>query len=128
MLFEILRAAPLRTEDESHWLLQRREPRHSDEALTGTTRHWLRLLPRGRRPTQLCIAYPRLANRLAWCWPDAELTGQAIDDLLHDRRGGRRGFPSPVLRELRRLHEFNSQHRTLPARPRWWSGLDEARP
>ena len=123
MIFEILRAAPLRTEDESHWHGQRRALRHSDEALTGTTRQWLRKLPHGRRPMQLCAIYPRVANRLSWCWPDAELSRQALEDLLDDRRGGRRGFPPAVARELRRLDEFNAQQRLEKVRSHWWSGL-----
>jgi hypothetical protein len=128
-MFEILRAAPLRTDDEEHWQLQRRAARHSDEALTGTTRQWLRKLPQGRRPTQLCVAFPRVANRLAWCWPDAELSRQLLEDLLQDRRGGRRGFPPAVARELRRLDEFNAHQRVeQPARGHgpWWQALGKA--
>jgi hypothetical protein len=73
---------------------QRRLPRASDEALSGTARRWLRQLPSRRRPLRLCQLYPRVANRLAWSWHDAELTTQTFDDLLQDRRGGRQGFPA----------------------------------
>lgn len=93
------------------WALQRRAPRDGDGALTGTARHWLRRLPARRRPLRLCEDYPRVANRIAWCWADSALADQVLDDLLVDRRGGRRGFPPPVVRELRRLREYNDQHR-----------------
>jgi hypothetical protein len=114
-MFEILRAAAIDTEDRDHWLAVRRLPRESDNALNGTSRQWLRSLPARRRPLRLCTDYPRVANRIAWCWPDAELAAQVLDDLLVDRRGGRRGFPAPVQRELRRLQEFNAAQRVEPA-------------
>ena len=97
------------------WLLpayrQRRPELARDSALTGTTRRWLQRLPARRRPYRLCTAYPRVANRVAWMWPDEILTSRLLDELLVDRRGGRAGFPRWVTRELRRLQEFNEQHR-----------------
>lgn len=87
------------------WEALRRPPRHNDEALTGTTRLWLRRLPAGRRPLRLCIQYPRVANRIAWHWRDPAQAREVLDDLLTDRRGGRRGFPRPIVLELRRLLE-----------------------
>jgi hypothetical protein len=95
----------------SGWAPQRRAPRGSDEALTGTARHWLRQLPSRRRPIRLCQLYPRVANRIAWCWLDHEVTSQVFDDLLTDRRGGREGFPTPVVRELQRLSRYHAQQR-----------------
>lgn len=88
------------------WESVRRPPRHSDEALTGTTRGWLRRLPVGRRPLHLCAQFPRVANLIAWNWGDPVLTHEVLDDLLADRRGGRAGFPKPVALELRRLRDF----------------------
>ena len=91
------------------WETVRRPARHNDEALTGTTRAWLRKLPVGRRPMQLCTQYPRLANQIAWSWADPVRTRDLLDDLLVDRRGGRAGFPSIVAHELRRLRDFSSR-------------------
>ena len=108
----------------SDWELpQRQLPRASDEALTGTARRWLRHLPSRRRPLRLCQLYPRVANRLAWSWNDVELTTQTFDDLLQDRRGGRRGFPVPVERELCRLAEFHAQKREDPHGDGWWTSF-----
>jgi hypothetical protein len=89
----------------------RRSERACDQALTGTTRHWLLRLPARRRPLRLCLSYPRVANRIAWVWADAEVSAQVLVDLLQDQRGGRQGFPPSVTRELRRLQDFNTQQR-----------------
>jgi len=91
------------------WDVVRRPPRHNDEALTGTARLWLRKLPAGRRPQRLCTLYPRIANRIAWIWRDAELTQALLDDLLVDRRGGRAGFPKAIVVELRRLRDYSER-------------------
>ena len=89
----------------------RRPERACDSALTGTTRRWLRKLPARRRPLRLCAAFPRVANRIAWCWHDSVLSQQLLDDLLTDRRGGRRGFCAAIHREMQRLREFNAAQR-----------------
>jgi len=88
------------------WESVRRPQRHNDEALTGTTRAWLRRLPAGRRPQRLCASYPRLANLIAWHWRDPRQAQEMLDDLLIDRRGGRAGFAKPIVFELRRLREY----------------------
>lgn len=100
---------------------QRRAPRIGDQALTGTARLWLRRLPSRRRPLRLCAAHPRVANRIAWCWGDPLLSAQVLDDLLVDRRGGRHGFAAPIVRELRRLREFNDQQRMELAPEGLWN-------
>jgi hypothetical protein len=91
--------------------VRRAATRVIDEALSGTARVWLRKLPPRRRPMRLCEVYPRVANRIAWCWGDPALAAQVLEDLLTDSRGGRRGFPAPVVRELQRLREFNAAQR-----------------
>lgn len=84
----------------------RRAERHTDEALAGSTRQWLRHLPAARRPIQLCTLFPGVAKGLAWSWREPPEALAALDDLLVDRRGGRGGFPRDVVRELRRLRHF----------------------
>jgi hypothetical protein len=90
------------------WAAVRRAPRPTDLTLTDVARTWLHRLPVRRRPTRLAAQFPRLANRLALCWGDSELALQALDDLLQDRRGGRRGFPLQVGRELQRLRAYRA--------------------
>jgi hypothetical protein len=97
----------------------RRTPRASDNALNGTARIWLRRLPERRRPLRLCEHYPRVANRIAFCWPEAGMASAVLEDLLVDKRGNRRGFPSSVQRELRRLAEYNDQQR-VESTPETW--------
>jgi hypothetical protein len=106
--------------DDARWAPLRRAARASDSALNGTARLWLRRLPARRRPLRLCETYPRVANRIAWCWSDPALADQVLDDLLVDRRGGRLGFPAPVVRELQRLREFNDQQRVERAPEGLW--------
>jgi hypothetical protein len=101
----------------------RRPEKACDLALTGTARHWLRRLPGRRRPLRLCTLYPRVANRLAWCWANSALADSALEDLLSDRRGGRRGFPTCVVRELQRLREFNQQQRVEQQPEGWWQAM-----
>ncbi|MDH4393334.1 MAG: hypothetical protein QE285_18160 [Aquabacterium sp.] len=91
------------------WEPLRRPPRHNDEALTGTTRAWLRKLPAGRRPQQLCMQYPRVANLIAWHWRDKVRAHAVLDELLTDRRGGRAGFPPAIVHELRRLRDVTQR-------------------
>jgi hypothetical protein len=105
---------------------RRRPPRASDEALTGTARRWLRELPVRRRPIRLCQIYPRVANRLAWCWSDTTLATHVLDDLLVDRRGGRRGFPRQVQCELERLRQFNQHKRVEQREEGLWRRLGRA--
>jgi hypothetical protein len=125
-MFQPLRALAL--DEDNPWSAARRAPRHSDEALNGTTRLWLRRLPAGRRPLRLCENYPRVANRLAWCWVDPVVRTQTIDDLLEDRRGGRSGFPACVVRELHRLRDFDASKGSggdAPGLP-WWRAMVKA--
>lgn len=92
--------------DAACWVAQRRAMRSTDQALTDATRTWLHRLPLRRRPVQLAAQFPRVANRIALCWGEAGLAEQVLDDLLIDRRGGRRGFPVRVTRELQRLRDY----------------------
>ncbi|GMV46733.1 MAG: hypothetical protein AMXMBFR66_21310 [Pseudomonadota bacterium] len=115
--------APNDDPDAERWARQRRAPRACDQALTGTARRWLRQLPPRRRPLRLCVAHPRVANRIAWCWADMGLSEQVLEDLLVDRRGGRRGFAPAIVRELRRLREYNAQHRREPRSEGLWQTL-----
>ena len=68
----------------------------------------------------LCELHPRVANRIAFSWPDAKTTDQMLEELLNDRRGGRRGFARAVVRELQRLREFNAQQRVEVGDEPFW--------
>jgi hypothetical protein len=92
----------------------RRAPlRPQDLTLTEIARRWLETLPADERPSMLAAQYPRIANRLALCWNDPVLVGKVLDDLLVDRRGGRRGFPGVVRQELMRLRSMGARQRAV---------------
>ena len=84
----------------------RRPERRQDQELMEHAVLWANGLPSELRPNLLLESYPRVANRLALCWPDKRLTHHLFDDLLVDNRGGRRGFPPPVRTELLQLRRM----------------------
>jgi hypothetical protein len=82
-----------------------------DESLSDETSAWLAELPESVRPRHLAGRYARLANRIAQIWNDPVKCERLLDDLMTDRRGGRKGFPLAIASELATLHEhFYRQH------------------
>ena len=77
--------------------------RPQDRIIMAHTQAWANGLSAELRPMQLLELYPRVANRLALCWSDKLLTNHLFEDLLIDRRGGRKGFPPAVKAELLQL-------------------------
>lgn len=71
-----------------------------DNTLSKLAEQWSDCLAPHVQTCALCEHYPRIANRLALCWSDRVLTRTLLDQLLRDRRGGRKGFPAPVHAEL----------------------------
>ena len=108
------RVSPQAAANAAALIRQRSTPRAADAILTALARAWFEALPLRPRPEQLCARYPRVANRLALCWAERELADRLFDDLLVDKRGGRKGFPPPVLAELRLLRDFNATRRPAP--------------
>jgi hypothetical protein len=85
---------------ESFWIPFRKPPRAEDLVLNEQARAWAQALPRHARADNLVRLYARIANKLALLWPDPEACSAYFDDLLIDRRGGRKGFPPEVGKEL----------------------------
>ncbi len=92
--------------DANYWEPQRRKAVPTDRALSGTAMEWLVGLPAGLKPRTLPERYPRVANAIAANWSDTLRSAAALDDLLADRRGRRRGFPYEVQTELRALRRY----------------------
>lgn len=84
-----------------------------DRVMLSPTHLWLRRVPPRIHPKHLCRYHPHLANRLAQCWGDRNQVGHFMDDLLTDRRGGRKGLSTRVKTELLCLERFHSQHTTV---------------
>lgn len=76
---------------------------------------WVARLPRDVRPVNLLRQYPRVANTLAVVWRDRKAFRECLYDLLMDKRGGRQGFPKPVLNELLRLRQHFEEIDAVPA-------------
>lgn len=97
---EVARSAP------DYWVSRRRAQRAADKALTGTALDWLMRLPTRARPQEVCASFPRVANLLAEVWPDPQAAAAELDNLIDDRRGGRRGFSAAVRGEFQLLRDL----------------------
>lgn len=75
------------------------------EPLPATAR-WAANLPGNIQPLALLQQFPRIANALARVWQDDLDSRLYLDDLLIDRRGGRRGFPPDVHHDLMLLRDY----------------------
>jgi hypothetical protein len=100
-------AAPRKVENWEEQRTQAPTEPLSDEALA-----WMAELPESVRPKQLALRYARLVNRLCKAWKEPVKCERLLDDLMMDRRGGRKGFPLIVANELATLrdHYFKLHH------------------
>jgi hypothetical protein len=62
--------------------------------------HWLAILPAATRPRALARHYPRIVNRVAEIWAQPLQCERYLDELMLDKRGGRKGFPLDVASEI----------------------------
>jgi hypothetical protein len=74
--------------------------------LVPPTTKWLETLPANVRPHALVRQFPRIANLIAAAWRDPKSFYGYMESLLHDKRGGRKGFPPEILHELVALQQF----------------------
>jgi hypothetical protein len=91
-----------------YWAKVRRKTLATDRALTGRSMKWLAELPEDLRPVITMQRYARVINVIVNAWPSADDRDEVFDNLLNDRRKGRRGFPIDVERELSALCLFAS--------------------
>ncbi|HVO89563.1 MAG TPA: hypothetical protein VMV45_13555, partial [Casimicrobiaceae bacterium] len=78
--------------------------------LLPVTSAWLASLPSFARPQVLPRQYARIANWLCATWNDPAAFNRYAEDLVMDRRGGRRqGFPLPIINELNALFDYYNQ-------------------
>jgi hypothetical protein len=76
--------------------------------LLPNTQKWLDALPPRVQPHALRRFYPRVANLIAAMWTDTEALSAYFDELLIDRRRGRKGFPRDVLNDLCVLRDYRA--------------------
>jgi hypothetical protein len=87
-----------------------------DSPMHDRTFKWLATLPSEIRPMATARRYPRIVNRIADLWSHCEYTRLNLQSLLHDRRGGRLGFPGPIRKELEALQQHYFENLSgLPA-------------
>ena len=91
-----------------YWARVRRKTLATDRALTGRSMKWLAELPEELRPVITMQRYARVINVIVDAWPNADDRDEVFENLLNDRRKGRRGFPIDVERELSALCLFAS--------------------
>ena len=97
-------ATPARVDAPDPWAGKRAPSSPIEDTLTLPTRRWVVALPASIAPVALAQAHPRIASRLARLWDDPAPCMKYLDSLVHDRRGGRRGFSPAIRTELERLH------------------------
>jgi|GEM_PF-2511968 len=83
-----------------------------DRVMLSHTHGWLRSIPNGMHPKQLCRHYPRIANRIATSWTDVAAVDRLLMDLMVDRRGNRMGFPPRIRQEIDRLYGLHAKRMT----------------
>jgi hypothetical protein len=67
---------------------------------------WFAKLPKDLQPMELARSYARIVNLLAAAWDDPAATYSYFNELLHDQRGSRQGFPPEVMVELLALRTY----------------------
>jgi hypothetical protein len=94
----------LAVETEDDWVQVRRS--HPADYLLPIGERWLRGLPAEVLPADLILNFPRIVNLIAMQWDDRGACAAYFEELLTDRRGGRRGFPQNIERDLSRLRNY----------------------
>ena len=77
----------------------------SPEALSPAAEAFFLQTPGLSYPKALVKKYPRIANQIVKLKDDKEGLRTYFDELTHDRRGGRHGFPFEVLMDINNLRE-----------------------
>lgn len=99
-----------------------------DRVMQSHTHAWLRGIPNGMHPKQLCRHYPRIANRIAVNWADVAAIDRLLMDLMVDRRGNRMGFPPRIRQEIDRLYGLHAKRMTPLLRGRVHATPPSSRP
>jgi hypothetical protein len=105
------------------WAHSRAAPIDDDRVMQSHTHGWLRSIPNGVHPKQLCRHYPRIANRIAVNWQHLHVVDRMLTDLMVDKRGDRKGFPPRIRKEIERLYGYHAKRMTPLLRGR--AAVDE---
>jgi hypothetical protein len=78
-----------------------------DDQLLIATVGWMRKLPRAIRPLETARRFPRILNRFAHNWDAPRMLDAFFEELLHDKRGTREGFPPAIYVEILHLRDYH---------------------
>jgi hypothetical protein len=78
-----------------------------DQQLLIATVAWMRKLPRAILPIATAHRFPRILNGLARSWNAPRMLDAMFEELLHDERGNRQGFPMEIYSEILQLHSYH---------------------
>jgi hypothetical protein len=96
----------------------RRHPQST--ALSGDAIRLMLQLEKSVPVNALADRFPHVVNKLAQLWRRPFHADRYFDDLLHDKRGGRIGFPLAVVIEISELHNHYRAN-VFPVREDSWS-------
>jgi hypothetical protein len=117
-----------RQRGHADWSRTRAPVLDDDRVMQSHTHAWLRSIPNGMHPKQLCRHYPRIANRIAVSWADVAAADRLLMDLMVDRRGNRMGFPPRIRQEIDRLYGLHAKRMTPLLRGRAQASAAISRP
>jgi hypothetical protein len=127
-LWVALRSGTHRSSLSGDWEQTRAPLIDDDRVMQSHTHAWLRSIPNGVHPKQLCRHYPRIANRIAVQWHDLPVVDRLLTDLMVDRRGNRNGFPPRIRHEIDRLYRMHAKRMTPLLRGRFGQQAPSHRP
>ena len=90
--------------------------------LLARTKSWIESLPEEVKPHALATQYARIANQICGVWEQPPACREYFSELLSDRRGGRKGFPPAVLRDLQALQAYHADVYPAPESDPTWDG------
>jgi hypothetical protein len=92
---------------------ERRSAHPDDDHVLGHTQNWLNALPKGVRPVQLPVAFPRIANDLSRLWPETAALDLYFEEKEFSPRQDRIGFPPLIKEELLAMHVYSLRNRPV---------------
>jgi hypothetical protein len=107
----VLDGDPAPPPPEKNWAHLRDANATKPTDLTEKAWQWVDALPKEIQPGGLIQRFPRITNRLAEVWRRPSQCEKYLDTLMLDQRGGRKGFPPDVVKEIALLKiHFNQQY------------------
>jgi len=77
----------------------------AQKAIDAAAEAFYRALPEGEYPKALIDGYPRIADKIFALRGNKEALRVYFEGLLTDDRGGRQGFPFPVIVNVQNLYD-----------------------